>query len=89
MDSSEESSDTQDIYDQPGLSSTYYPDISGRGGLVGRCRPRSRRVLGSKSDSDEDPSCITLVGRRGLNVLPMVLCRNFKGGDILGVVLVI
>ncbi|GBO10298.1 hypothetical protein AVEN_188190-1 [Araneus ventricosus] len=89
MDSSEESSGTQDISDQPGPSSTYYPDVSDRGGLMVRCRPRSRRVLGSKTDSNEDPSCIKLVARRGLNVLPLVWCGNFEGGDILGVVLVI
>ncbi|GBO37056.1 hypothetical protein AVEN_178108-1 [Araneus ventricosus] len=29
-----------------------------RGGLVVRCQPRSRRFLGSKPDSAEDPSCI-------------------------------
>ncbi|GBO20337.1 hypothetical protein AVEN_25036-1, partial [Araneus ventricosus] len=32
--SSEESSDIQDISDQPGPSSTYYPDVSGRRALM-------------------------------------------------------
>ncbi|GBN21687.1 hypothetical protein AVEN_11168-1, partial [Araneus ventricosus] len=56
MDSSEESLGIQDISDQPRPSSTYYPDVSGLGGLVVKCRPWSRRVPSSKPDSTEDPS---------------------------------
>ncbi|GBM40809.1 hypothetical protein AVEN_137316-1 [Araneus ventricosus] len=63
MDSSEESSGIHDISDQPGPSSTYYSDVSGSGGLVVRCRPRSRRVPDSKPYSTEDPSCFGYVAR--------------------------
>ncbi|GBN29431.1 hypothetical protein AVEN_209442-1 [Araneus ventricosus] len=35
----------------------------GRGGLVERFQPRSRRVPGSKPDSTENPTCIGPVAR--------------------------
>ncbi|GBM01260.1 hypothetical protein AVEN_170315-1 [Araneus ventricosus] len=55
---------------------------AGRGGLVVRCRPRSRRVPGSKLDYMEDPSFMgparRQILRRGANVLLLVWCESLE-----------